>query len=64
MQKYLKLVQLSGTTHSVSVKFSEQQKRPFSLAIPQLDKAMDQSETLLRLKSRPTSICKGAICQV
>ena len=39
-------------------------KRPFFLAKPQLDEAMDQSETPLRLMLRPYSIYQGAICQV
>ena len=48
-KKYSKLVQFSGKRHSVSVQLSKQlPKRPVSIATPQLDEPMDQSETPLR----------------
>ena len=47
-KKYSKLVQFSGNRHSMSVQLSKWlQEGPLSLATPQLDEAMDQSETPL-----------------
>ena len=63
-KKGQKPVQFSGKRHSVSIKLSKQQKRTFSLATSQIDEATDQSGTSLGLTLRPTSICRGAICQV
>ena len=47
-KKYSKQVEFSGKRHIVSVHSSKWlQKRPFSLATPQLDEAIDKSETPL-----------------